>query len=435
MKFERTLLFASCCLLVAAELPLFAPTYNMQQSTLAMVCNYTGMTNMSGDIGRFGIIDYDWNNGKGDWVITHPMTAEEQLVQQAIQRKHVMCPEACPLPDGCPTKDACPQAKTWVYRNTVKALPWFTSVREKLDDPQYSGWFLKFNPKNHTYNVPQCDDNYSPAKCSDFYHDQGHTPGFPTAPVSYGICEAPCDCGDGPCGEYLFDHRNASLTKWLVEDYIAGASTGLANPNIDGFFLDDRWGKGGPTEIVRSSIQDMGLSPSEVDDIMVGWQNNMKQINAKILNSNAFNWQMFDENSGTAASAPFKKEECTDYMRSTACKTDSKLQHRSLFYGFTDFAKNKSVLPYFEQDLAAFLLIRGPYAWLGYSWQGCFGDLSASKTPIQYHFPDALDLDYGEPTGVCEETAEGSEVFVRQWSKANVTLDCKNWQGKVTMLA
>ena len=28
-------------------------------------------------------------------------------------------------------------------------------------------------------------------------------------------------------------------------------------------------------------------------------------------------------------------------------------------------------LPYFEQDLATFLLVRGPYAWIGYVWSGC----------------------------------------------------------------
>ena len=28
-------------------------------------------------------------------------------------------------------------------------------------------------------------------------------------------------------------------------------------------------------------------------------------------------------------------------------------------------------LPWFQQDLAAFLLVRSEYAWLGYSWGGC----------------------------------------------------------------
>ena len=35
--------------------------------------------------------------------------------------------------------------------------------------------------------------------------------------------------------------------------------------------------------------------------------------------------------------------------------------------------------------------------------------------------------------GVCKETAKGSEVFVREWTKATVTLDCKNWLGNISM--
>ena len=32
----------------------------------------------------------------------------------------------------------------FVYRNMVKALPWYKSVREKIVDPAYSGFFLPF---------------------------------------------------------------------------------------------------------------------------------------------------------------------------------------------------------------------------------------------------------------------------------------------------
>ena len=35
-----------------------------------------------------------------------------------------------------------PKAITWVYRNGIKALPWFTHVREKLEDPASWGWFM-----------------------------------------------------------------------------------------------------------------------------------------------------------------------------------------------------------------------------------------------------------------------------------------------------
>jgi hypothetical protein len=86
--------------------------------------------------------------------------------------------------------------------------------------------------------------------------------------------------------------------------------------------------------------------------------------------------------------------------------------------------KDTSQLPEFKQDLANFLLSRGPHAFLGHSWKGC------SK---QYAFPGALNGDYGEPTELCKETAPNSEIFTRDWSKASVKMDCKAYEATITM--
>eukprot|EP01050_Picozoa_sp_SAG11_P023161 SAG11_NODE_4580_length_1844_cov_1.911748_2_plen_65_part_01 len=58
-------------------------------------------------------------------------------------------------------------------------------------------------------------------------------------------------------------------------------------------------------------------------------------------------------------------------------------------------------------------MVRGLHAWLGHAW------LARNKF---YEFPDALNLDYGEPTEVCHETSEG--VFVRKWTKADEQMNC-----------
>ena len=43
------------------------------------------------------------------------------------------------------------------------------------------------------------------------------------------------DCGDViPCGDYVFDHRNASLREWIVKEHMLG-SMGLGHPAVDGF--------------------------------------------------------------------------------------------------------------------------------------------------------------------------------------------------------
>ena len=121
------------------------------------------------------------------------------------------------------------------------------------------------------------------------------------------------------------------------------------------------------------------------------------------------------------------KETCASDLRSL-CKKDSPAQMRALMYSFgpgkcrTDPANLTQV----EEDLANFLLIRGPYAWLGHGWLGC---------SREYDFPEELNLDYGEPTELCQETAPNSGVFKREWTKATVQMDCNNWKPEITMKA
>eukprot|EP01047_Picozoa_sp_COSAG01_P037649 COSAG01_NODE_3007_length_6730_cov_10.756899_4_plen_153_part_00 len=76
-----------------------------------------------------------------------------------------------------------------------------------------------------------------------------------------------------------------------------------------------------------------------------------------------------------------------------------------------------------DADIAAFLATRGGHAWLGHGWSGC------SRV---YQRPPALDVDYGQPIDkVCKETKPN--VFVREWTKATVTVDCNSWKNTITM--
>ena len=117
------------------------------------------------------------------------------------------------------------KSKYMVYRNFVKALPWLTVVREKLDDPAYHGWFLNFSAavqKNRSLShVPVCDDTYTPPLCTHLYHDQILTP------QSSQCSGSPphCDVGSMPIGEYLFDFRAANtsvngqtMAEWFVKE-------------------------------------------------------------------------------------------------------------------------------------------------------------------------------------------------------------------------
>jgi hypothetical protein len=54
-------------------------------------------------------------------------------------------------------------------------------------------------------------------------------------------------------------------------------------------------------------------------------------------------------------------------------------------------------------------------------------------------FPDRIgwsrelfDVDYGEPIdAICHETAGNSSVFVREFSKATIQMNCSSWQPTV----
>ena len=76
----------------------------------------------------------------------------------------------------------------------------------------------------------------------------------------------------------------------------------------------------------------------------------------------------------------------------------------------------------FREQLAVFLLIRGPHSWMGHGW-------IAGANPIWY--PE-WDLDYGVPIGPL--VWEGAKA-TRCWSKMNVSLDCASFEAEFATVA
>ena len=122
-----------------------------------------------------------------------------------------------------------------------------------------------------------------------------------------------------------------------------------------------------------------------------------------------------------------RKASCAADLRKY-CNASGPLHTRALLYGLTGCggpaAKNLTFgwteLAELEQDVANFLLVRGKYAWLSAGWSDCSQKIGWNSK----HF----DADYGLPVDeVCKETAPGSGVFEREWSKATVQMDCGSW--------
>lgn len=258
-------------------------SWQLNLSTIVMACNYSDVLDPAA-VPSYHIVDIDWSSGKELWAKAHPMNAEESIEQQAIV-----------------VASAQPGRRVFVYRNAIKALPWFSSVRSKLANRSYSAWFVPFGPPtvNGTkWHVPECDTNYDPPLCSTLYHDQVQTPSYP------GYCEAPaCDCGGVPCGEYVFDFRAAnvsiggqSFVSWFVEEYFFG-TTGLGNAAISGLYVDDFWSaRGGPSEMDAHAVADMGLNASEVAEMTAAYTWVLAQATAAVEARAKWTWSEYLNN-------------------------------------------------------------------------------------------------------------------------------------------
>jgi hypothetical protein len=225
--------------------PKWTPTYNMSLSTILQPCNYSGLYDYDAypSLARFGVVDFDWSNAKRTWINHSPMDCDAMLAEQAARNT---------------AKN--PAARVFVYRNIVKALPWYLEVSQLLLDQQYWGFFIPYAGCRTAAGEYVCKNNATGAidAGANLYHDHEQTPGWTGGELRMtgnggpdGICHGDtigntnkgCDCGGTgvPCGEYLWDHRNQSLTAWLTNSYIGGDTYGLGNENISGFFLDDGW--------------------------------------------------------------------------------------------------------------------------------------------------------------------------------------------------
>ena len=436
-------------------LPRFAPSYDMFESSIIMPCNYTGEFD-STVAARWGIADIDWSNGKAQWAQNHPMTSEENLVTAATAIRAISN-----------------RTSVWIYRNLVYAPAWFTEVQEKLIS--HPEWFILFK-KEGPYDNAKC----TLGKCSDLFHSQFQTMQYTCNETLTGescehagrCTEAHCDCGDVPCGWYLWNHSHPDCREWLVKTHMMGEMS-MGNKNVQGNFIDDEWfdddrksengGVAGPSlegPGSESAAHDTGMDGDAIRRMQNDWRKTMDAANAAVIAANGYTWRLF-YNNGTCAQAPFvggtnrSESECEEYM-SIACGPEAPLENNALFYGFsgmtgcspdssslstrrmastageqqqqqqsTQSTQSSLVDPIIDkiQHLASFLLIRGPYAWLGWAWLGC------GNFPYR---PPEMDVDYGTPLGTCYPVENQTGVFGREYTKSSVRVDCRNWEATIT---
>lgn len=207
-----------------------------------------------------------------------------------------------------------------VYRNGIKALPWFTTVRQRLEDRAHWGWFMPLAGCSPAPGVYVCGPNAT----QNLYHDFEQTP------------SRALDCGRGvECGEYVFNHRNASLRAWLLADYFFGATSG-GNANVSGFYVDDSWSSRGPSEMDADAVAKMGMSPADVTAMVAAWEANRDAWRAALLAHGLFEWGLFY---GGQQNAPGWNQTdpastCAAYMK-VNCGPSTPPQTGALFFGYS----------------------------------------------------------------------------------------------------
>ena len=173
--------------------------------------------------------------------------------------------------------------------------------------------------------------------------------------------------------------RNGSgLQDYLIREFLLGP-TGLGSGVVDGFFFDDAWSNhttgsnacdgspvGGPSEISSFCAVDMNLSQSDTIALTASYAATIEAATNNVTAHGGFTWNQL-----VPFSTPSPGAQCAVQFRD-ACINSATYRDLPIIHSYTESpGRVFDPLPSFLQDLSAFLLLRGDYAWLGYSWNGC----------------------------------------------------------------
>ena len=340
--------------------PRWAPTWNLTQSTVIEPGHTTGYFMPEH---AWGLVSLDWSVGRGTWFTGNASNS----TCEAFHR------------DNCRLLKAAGKAtRCFAYVNTELALEWLESQRAIM---------------------------YNPANNADLFLQ--FQPGNPSGTPAGTVFSIPNEYGD----QRVWNHTNVRAQLVFMEALLAVVT---ADDSVDGSFTDDV--DGFPAEHPTAPAQ-LGMTDADVATLRFATQSMGSALIAALTLSGRFTWQAFgsrDTSSPHAVGARgfvgVTPPTCASFMR-TFCAAEYQarpmLMHMSVA---TPAIANAT--------LAAFLITRPPYAYLGYAWESN----DANHSSLFY-------LDVGEPTALCAEGPAG--VFARPYSLGTPRLDCNAFQAEL----
>jgi len=349
------------------------PTYSMQRSTAAyFLGNDTGLNSAAeyAAEAKFGIVGIGW-----------------QIGMRSLGWQHL---EAAEVETARALKALNPEIKVLVSRNTEVATVVWDAVRPLLVPPgpsQHPEMWVHGKPGgggcavgavcNSTWDCPNC--------------------GKPPKPSAV------------PFGKLYFNWTSSLLVDWWLGTHIGAA---IAEEAVDGVYFDCSCG---PPAGINRDGQAAFMAASQA-----AFDRHLPLLASKKKMTIAWNGERISQ--GRCA------QDMTRLLSVYANATNETFQ---LIYDNNP----ANLLP----TLAAFLLIRGPHGLFQYTVIGPYECASAPcgrpDSPASgfgpYHWSPLLELDYGTPVRPAVQGRDG--VWRRQWTKADVSLNCSEWVGRVEL--
>ena len=173
----------------------------------------------------------------------------------------------------------------------------------------------------------------------------------------------------------------------------------------------------------------MGLSDADILDLTLAWLDGFTAVQAAILAAGKYTWSLIPGQENANASPLVVTQGTCAAAMASACAPTNPWLTAPLLHGVSFDASG--ALTNVDADIAAFLLMRGPWAWTGAGYWGMSWPTgqtwNSSNVPVDR--PPQMDVDYGAPVDAhCVQTTSPN-VFKRQYEHALVTLDCSTYTG------